>query len=113
MQVSQAVEQEDFAVVGNHTPIIQRVSIDGAGKLTITDLVKERPVRKTKPTRSIARRVATKVTVAGVKDIIAKASPYEKKLTKAQKYYDDGKSIRWIAEKLGMDRESLGKNLVR
>jgi hypothetical protein len=38
---------------------------------------------------------------------------YAKKLVKAQAFHDKGKSIRWIATKLKMDRESLGKNLIR
>lgn len=98
-------------VAGNHTPIIQRVEITGDGKLTITDLVSKKPARKIKPTRDL--RGATKMTVARAKGLIVAALPYKKKLAKAQRAYDDGMSIRDIAKKFKMDRESLGKNLVR
>lgn len=99
------------AIVGNHIPIIRRVEVGEKGVAVVELAIKAKP-RKAKPTRKL-RTVAGHITVARVKEIVADATPYAKKLAKAQRFYDDGMSIRDVALKLKMDRESLGKNLVR
>ena len=97
-------------VAGNHPGVLHRVEITEKGVLTVTKLAAPAP-RKTKPTRSL--RTTIKVTVAKVKAMVSAATPYDKKLARAQALYDKGWSIREISPKLGMDRESLGRNLRR
>lgn len=99
------------AVAGNHTPILQRVEV-GVNGVVITKLKVSSKPRKVKPTR---KRVgpAPRINIAKIKDTIAAATPYEKKLARAQSLYDKGDSIREIAKKLHMDRETLGNNLDR
>jgi hypothetical protein len=103
------------AIAGNHTPIIETVEVEPeSGAIKVTVLEKKAAPRKVKKARAgLLRRIVRKVTVAGVKATIAAALPYEKKLAKAQRDYDSGMSIREIAKKHSMDRESLGKNLKR
>jgi hypothetical protein len=111
-ELPKAAQMLKDAIVGNHCSVLQRVEIKGTGELTVTDLVKASAPRKLRRTRDLVTKTA-KMTVKKVKDIIANASPYEKKLERAQRAYDNGMSIRNISVKFGMDRESLGKNLKR
>ena len=62
-------------------PMVREVR--GLGKLTVEDVVVKRPVRRARPTRDL--RKAAPVTVARAKAIVAASTPYDKKLTKAQK----------------------------
>jgi hypothetical protein len=104
------------AIAGNHTLIVQRVKVGANGEHEVMDLVVKKAPRKAKKTRAFTTsrsEKATAVSVSKVKAVIAANLPYEKKLAKAQKDYDDGMSIRDISKKHHMDRESLGKNLKR
>lgn len=115
-------------IVGNHSPIIERVAVQhNSGKVTV-ELVKvkappagkRKKVRTLKSKRSVMRGVdpkAIKKTARLIKSKLTKIQAdklsYDVKLARAQKLFDTGYSIRDIAPMLHMDRESLGRNLKR
>jgi hypothetical protein len=113
-EIPSAAQAVANVVAGNHPPIWQRVEVGSQGEHKVTDLAKPERKAKEKKTRGLHTVVKTvKATVASARAKLKAALPYEQKLAKAQKLYDDGASIREIAKELGMDRESLGKNLTR
>lgn len=108
-------------IAGNHTAVTERVFIREPRVVEVTAVeAPAAPVIK-KPTRAIRATGGRqpKITPKEIKrlaqqarDKVAALQPaYRKKLERAQAWIDKGKSQRWVAKRLGMDRESLSKNL--
>jgi hypothetical protein len=123
----QALEE---AVAGIHGPIIERVEVRGYGEITVTPVeTKIERVRKkvakavtrlrTKPDKTAPPRVAPYLVNALKKilknkpELKSRDPEYLKKLAKAQNWLDKGRSLVWISENVGLDRNSMTANLKR
>jgi hypothetical protein len=120
-------------VAGQHAQPIEIVEELEPGKVTVTPIVREERVKTEKKVKTKAKpiferkqekekkveAITPKAVQSKLKEIKLESSKlteaqkaYNKKLEKAKKLWMKGDmSIRAIAEKLGMDRNSLAKNL--
>lgn len=124
-ELPDALRMLEEAVAGNIGPIIERVECRGYGEITVTllDVKHERIERKKKRSTVTQRGHAKLVSPAQInamkklaklgKKVETWTPAYIKKMAQAQVFFDKGKSLRWIAEKLGIDRDSMTANLDR
>jgi hypothetical protein len=130
--IPSALKLLEEAVGGDVGSIIEKVEVKMDNTVTVTpvapkvELIVQRKAKKAVKVSRVAKKTVAEKKVADPKDAkimkkLIKASPhladqdskYLKKLIRAQKLLEDGKSLRFIAEKLGVDRDALGRNLIR
>ena len=116
------------AVGGDHVGILETVEVTGYGIIKITPIVGSRVERvrkkrsgKVSPNKN-KRGEVVKVHPANINILkklmkhsdLSKFEPaHVKKLVQAQKLLEKGESLRTIAGKVGLDRDSLGIRLIR
>lgn len=128
-----ALKMLEEAVGGDHTPIIEKVEVTGNGQIVVTpvDVKVDRARRKQKKAVTVTQTTNKRVDMpkglkVEPKDVrllkklisnkphLADQEPkYLRKLIKAQRMLDDGKSLRAISDKLKVDRDALSRNLIR
>jgi hypothetical protein len=135
--IPSALKLLEEAVGGDIGSIIEKVEVKMDNTVTVTPVapkterVVQRKAKKAVKVSQVVKKasadkkggVGMKIDPKDVKLLkkLIKASPhladldnaYLKKLVRAQKMLDDGKSLRTIGEKLGVDRDALGRNLIR